>query len=33
VAPGRYLLRLEAQVRGNQNAPAPAAFETLIAVR
>jgi VWFA-related protein len=33
VPPGRYLLRLEAQVRGNQNAPAPAAFETLIAVR
>ena len=33
VAPGRYLLRVEAAVRGNQNGAKPAVRETLITVR
>ncbi len=33
VAPGRYLLRVEAQVRGNQNGAKAVARETLITVR
>jgi len=33
VAPGRYLLRVEAAVRGNQNGAKPVSRETLITVR
>jgi VWFA-related protein len=33
VAPGRYLLRVEAQVRGNTNGAKPVGSETLITVR
>jgi len=33
VAPGRYVLRVEAAVRGNQNGTTPVARETLITVR
>ena len=33
VAPGRYLLRVEAQVRGNPNGAKPVSRETLITIR
>jgi len=33
LAPGRYLLRVEAQVRGNLNGAKPVARETVITIR